>query len=87
VILVFYSADWSPVCGDELALFNDVLPEPTGTVSRAYPAHHAGDGLSERALFLIRIVLAGVPQEPHPVSGYRRRAGCARKGLLQQVTV
>ena len=27
VILVFYPADWSPVCGDELALFNQVLPE------------------------------------------------------------
>jgi peroxiredoxin len=26
-ILVFYPADWSPVCGDELALFNEVLPE------------------------------------------------------------
>ena len=27
VVLVFYPADWSPVCGDELALFNEVLPE------------------------------------------------------------
>jgi peroxiredoxin len=27
VILVFYPADWSPVCGDEVALFNEVLPE------------------------------------------------------------
>jgi peroxiredoxin len=27
VILTFYPADWSPVCGDELALFNEVLPE------------------------------------------------------------
>jgi peroxiredoxin len=26
-ILVFYPADWSPVCGDELALFNEVVPE------------------------------------------------------------
>ncbi|MGZ3687966.1 MAG: redoxin domain-containing protein [Bdellovibrionota bacterium] len=26
VILVFYPADWSPVCGDELALFNELLP-------------------------------------------------------------
>jgi len=26
-ILVFYPADWSPVCGDELAVFNEVLPE------------------------------------------------------------
>ena len=27
VIVVFYPADWSPVCGDELALFNECLPE------------------------------------------------------------
>ena len=27
VILAFYPADWSPVCGDELALFNEILPE------------------------------------------------------------
>jgi peroxiredoxin len=27
VVLIFYPADWSPVCGDELALFNEVLPE------------------------------------------------------------
>jgi peroxiredoxin (alkyl hydroperoxide reductase subunit C) len=27
VVLAFYPADWSPVCGDELALFQEVLPE------------------------------------------------------------
>jgi peroxiredoxin len=27
VILAFYPADWSPVCGDEMALFNEILPE------------------------------------------------------------
>lgn len=27
VVLVFYPADFSPVCGDEVALFNEVLPE------------------------------------------------------------
>jgi peroxiredoxin len=27
LILVFYPADWSPVCGDELALYNELLPE------------------------------------------------------------
>ena len=33
VVLLFYPADWSPVCGDELALFNEVLPE--------FKKHHA----------------------------------------------
>jgi peroxiredoxin len=26
LVLVFYPADWSPVCGDQLALYNEVLP-------------------------------------------------------------
>jgi peroxiredoxin len=26
MILVFYPADWSPVCGDQLTLYNQVLP-------------------------------------------------------------
>src|SRR5712671_4554547 len=37
VVLVFYPADWSPVCGDELALFNEVLPE-----FQRYGAHVVG---------------------------------------------
>lgn len=27
VVLVFYPADWSPVCGDQLALYNEILPD------------------------------------------------------------
>jgi peroxiredoxin len=27
LVLVFYPADWSPVCGDQLALYNELLPE------------------------------------------------------------
>ena len=27
VVLAFYPADWSPVCGDELAVFNELMPE------------------------------------------------------------
>jgi len=26
VVLAFYPADWSPVCGDQMALYNEVLP-------------------------------------------------------------
>ncbi|HWC73776.1 MAG TPA: redoxin domain-containing protein [Gemmatimonadales bacterium] len=90
VVLIFYPADWSPVCGDELALFNEVLPEfqrydaqvvgisvdsvwchkayaqsrnlqfplladfePKGAVSRKYQAYRQGEGVSERALFVL----------------------------------
>jgi peroxiredoxin len=27
VILTFYPADWSPVCGDQVTLYNEILPE------------------------------------------------------------
>ena len=33
VVLAFYPADWSPVCGDQMVLYNEVLPE--------FRRHHA----------------------------------------------
>lgn len=27
LVLAFYPADWSPVCGDQMALYNQILPE------------------------------------------------------------
>lgn len=90
VILAFYPADWSPVCGDQMALYNEVLSEferfgaallgisvdgvwchaafrkerklrfplladfePKGAVANAYGVYRAGDGVTERALFVI----------------------------------
>ena len=90
LVLVFYPADWSPVCGDQIALYNQVLPEfhrlgadvvgvsvdgvwchtafssarrvhfplladfePKGAVARAYGAYRSGEGVAERALFVI----------------------------------
>jgi peroxiredoxin len=90
VILAFYPADWSPVCGDQLALYNEVLPEfrkhgaellgisvdgvwcheayvqarrlrfplladfhPKGNVAKSYGAYREGEGVCERALFVL----------------------------------
>ncbi|MCI0366325.1 MAG: peroxiredoxin [Phycisphaerales bacterium] len=90
VVLVFYPADWSPVCGDQLALYNELHSEfnkhaaqllgisvdsawchtayaqsrnlhfplladfePKGEVARRYGVYREGDGLAERALFVI----------------------------------
>jgi peroxiredoxin len=90
VILAFYPADWSPVCGDQMALYNEVLPEfslygayllgisvdgawchaayrehrnlhfslladfePKGEVARKFGVYRKGEGISERALFVI----------------------------------
>jgi peroxiredoxin len=90
VVLVFYPADWSPVCGDQVALYNELLGEfdrygaqilgisvdgvwchaafakdrklrfplladfePKGAVARQYNVYRPGEGVSERALFVI----------------------------------
>ena len=34
VILAFYPADWSPVCGDQMALYNEVLRSSASTARR-----------------------------------------------------
>jgi peroxiredoxin len=90
VILAFYPADWSPVCGDQMSLYNEVLPEfqkhgaelvgvsvdgvwchaayakhnklhfpllsdfePKGAVARKFGAYREGEGVCERALFVL----------------------------------
>lgn len=90
VVLVFYPADWSPVCGDQTALYNELLPEfhrfnavilgisvdgswchlafardrklkfplladfePKGEVAKEYGVYRSGEGVTERALFVI----------------------------------
>lgn len=90
VVLCFYPADWSPVCGDQLTIYDEILDrftryraqlvgisvdgvwchaafakhqklrfplladfEPKGAVARAYGVYREGDGVSERALFLL----------------------------------
>jgi peroxiredoxin len=90
VILAFYPADWSPVCGDQMSLYNEVLGEfrrhgaqllgisvdgawchrafadahklhfplladfePKGEVARAFGVYRSGDGICERALFVL----------------------------------
>jgi len=49
VVLVFYPADWSPVCGDQIGLYNELLAE-----FRAYGAQLLGisvDGVWCHAAF------------------------------------
>jgi peroxiredoxin len=90
VILAFYPADWSPVCGDQMTLYNEVLPEfqkhgaelvgisvdgvwchaayakhnhlhfpllsdfePKGAVAQKFGAYRHGEGVCERALFVL----------------------------------
>ena len=68
VVLVFYPADWSPVCGDQLALYNELLKEsadrkyhftllsdfePKGATAKAYGVYREKEGVAERALFVL----------------------------------
>src|SRR6202021_3138622 len=90
VVLAFYPADWSPVCGDQMGLYDEMLSEfkelgaeligisvdgvwchtafsrdrklhfplladfePKGAVSKLYGAFRDGEGISDRALFVI----------------------------------
>ena len=90
MILAFYPEDWSPVCSDQMALYQELLSEfqkfnaelmgisvdgiwchlafakdrnlhfplladfePKGEVARSYQVYRAGDGTSERALYVI----------------------------------
>jgi peroxiredoxin len=90
VVLIFYPNDWSPVCGDELSMFerSNALFEargaqllgiavdsfwshiafresrklsfplladfnPKGEVARSYGVYRDGDGITERALFVL----------------------------------
>jgi len=90
LILAFYPADWSPVCSDQMVLYQQILPEftrhnaqllgisvdsvwchlafarhnnihfplladfePKGESARSYQSYRNGEGVSERALFVI----------------------------------
>ena len=90
VVIAFYPADWSPVCGDQMTLYNEALPEfekydakilgisvdgawcddafakhqhihfpllsdfePKGAVAKQYGAYREGEGVCQRALFVI----------------------------------
>lgn len=108
VILAFYPADWSPVCGGQMELYNELLEEferhgarllgisvdgawchtayahqhhlrfplladfePKGAVARQYGAYREGEGVCERALFVLdaqgRIVWSDVsPPDINP---------------------
>jgi peroxiredoxin len=32
IVLAFYPADWSPVCSDQMVLYNELLPELQSTM-------------------------------------------------------
>jgi len=50
VILAFYPSDWSPVCSDQMALYQELLPE-FQRFKRGAPGHLRGRYLVPSGLF------------------------------------
>ena len=69
VILAFYPADWSPVCGDQMALYNEVLPDVPRLRCRA-----------SRHLRRRRVVPCGLCPEPEPRISAARRLRAEGRG-------
>lgn len=88
LILAFYPADWSPVCSDQMALYNEILPEFSGLVPSCSASRSMACGatsLSQRtgsftSLFL-RILS---PREPSlaPIARTGRRTASASAPCL-----
>ncbi len=88
VILAFYPADWSPVCGDQMALYNEMLPE-----FREYGAELVGisvDGVWCHAAFArdrkLHFPLVSDFEPKGAVSrlygAYRDSEGCSERALF-----
>ena len=88
VILAFYPADWSPVCGDQMALYNEILPEfrrlnaellgisvDGGLVPRSFYA-------SAEATFPIAGRLRTEGAVAQKYGAYRRTEGVAERALF-----
>ncbi len=67
LILAFYPADWSPVCGDQMTLYNEILPE-----FRQHNAALLGD-LGRRCL--VPRCICRRPQSAFSASGRLRAEG------------
>lgn len=88
VILAFYPADWSPVCGDQMALYNQILPE-----FHRYGAELLGvsvDGVWSHIAFAEnRHLHFPLLADFHPkgsvakkYGAYRKREGCCERALF-----
>jgi peroxiredoxin (alkyl hydroperoxide reductase subunit C) len=79
VLLVFYPLDFSPVCSDQLSIYQEVKLgidtrlladfEPKGEVARAYGAYIEERGHSNRSLVLIdeEGIVEWVHESPSPL--------------------
>ncbi len=87
VILAFYPADWSPVCGDQLSLYNELLAEFARygaqllAISVDGPWSHAALSRDRRDNGLRRRT---IPPRPAPLRAMRPRAHAQRDPARDQ---
>ena len=88
VVLVFYPADWSPVCGDELAVFNEALPllKPTQAQLLGISVDSAWCHQAFREARKLHFDLLADYEPKGAVSGlygaYNAEAGCSQRALF-----
>jgi peroxiredoxin len=79
VILAFYPADWSPVCGDQMALYNEVLPEFQGHGAQLLGV--SVDGVwCHRAFAQARNLRFPLLSDFEPKGAFARACGVYREG-------
>jgi peroxiredoxin len=87
VVLVFYPADWSPVCGDELALFNQLSEVWEGLNAQLVGISVDGiwchKAFSENRKFKFQLVSDFEPKGAvaRSYKAYREREGVAERAL------
>lgn len=88
VVLVFYPFDWSPVCGDQLALYNELLDEFAGlgaqllalSVDSTYC--HAAFASDRKYRFPLLADFEPKGQVARAYGAYEPREGCAERALF-----
>lgn len=88
VVLVFYPFDWSPVCGDQLALYNELLEDISAlnaqllgiSVDSAYC--HAAFARDRRYRFPLLADFEPKGQVARAYGAYEPHEGCAERALF-----
>jgi peroxiredoxin len=88
VVLVFYPFDWSPVCGDQLALYNELLEEFTAQRAQLLAISvdsvwcHAAFAADRRYRFPLLADFEPKGQVARAYGAYEEREGTAQRALF-----
>jgi peroxiredoxin len=88
VVLVFYPFDWSPVCGDQLALYNELLEEIGALKAQLLAISvdstycHAAFARDRRYRFALLADFEPKGQVARAYGAYEAHEGCAERALF-----